>query len=574
MRTHRIRTLAIAVGIFLLATGVVFAFGIGNVDGVWEAVEDGGGADCDAWASAGVPAFSTTVPGIQSSGGNLTDENQVRYGDPANDGVSGCPTTWSGFTQQSGFGFNGINGPVTGLATVTPFYLGSFTHYNNPIFAPDNSLAWVDLAVAVPVDCDDNGTTDTTFTFYPRFALDETPNQASPCKYPEGPNDNGCSDQVLITQPTNPTFTCGGVPYTVNIYGFTTNANCSTVFDQNAVSTRFLTREQSTNNACLWAEISTPAADVTVAKDCLAYTSPSQNYRMAVTNLGPGSAREVTLADTFPTGVDIDPLEYTSYLITTANGTVSQGTCTALGQVLTCQLNTLLPSLTADAAAKWVVNVSFDGGPGGQVLNIATVAARNDTNTANNSDDALCITSNAVDLVSFTAVGGESSVSVAWETASESSTVGFNLYRAEGTADGAQVKLNGEIIPAQAMGSAMGATYAFSDNAVAQGVTYYYWLEDVDAAGVATPHGPVSASLIAAEAPKAGPPAVELPVLQRPVRQLPVIGLPGVQEPVIVLPVLQAPVIEMPGGTVPVPAMPAPIVQPPFTGLPVEHGAE
>jgi hypothetical protein len=570
MRTHRIRTLAIALGLFLLATGVVFAFGIGNVDGVW-GTPDTDGATCNGWASAGVPAWSATVPGIQSSGGNLTDENQVRYGIPANH--SSCPTDWTHFTAQSGFGFNGINGPVAGIDVVEPFYLGSFTHYNNPINSPSNYMEWADLAVTVPIDCDDNGITDTTFTFSPRFALDETPNQASPCKYPEGPNENGCSDQVLISQPTNPTFTCGGVAYTVNVLGFTTNANCSTVFDATAVSTRFLTREQSTNNACLWAEISTPAADVTIAKDCLAYTSPSQNYRMAVTNLGPGSAREVTLTDTFPIGVDIDPLDYTSYLIT-SGGTVSQGTCSAVGQVMTCQLNTLLPSLTADAAAKWVVNVNFDGGPGGLVLNTATVAARNDTNAANNSDTALCETSNAVDLISFTAAGGESSVAVAWETASESNTVGFNLYRAEGTADGAQVKLNGAIIPAQAMGSAMGATYAFSDSAVAQGVTYFYWLEDVDTAGAATLHGPVSARLIAAEAPVVEIPVVEVPVLQRPVRLLPVIGLPGIQEPVIVLPVLQAPVIGLPGGTVPVPAMPAPIVQPPFTGLPVEHGME
>jgi hypothetical protein len=172
-----------------------------------------------------------------------------------------------------------------------------------------------------------------------------------------------------------------------------------------------------------------PGANVTIAKDCLAYTSPSQNYRMAVTNLGPGSAREVTLTDTFPTGVDIDPLEYTSYLITTANGVVPQGACSKVGQVLTCQLSTLLPSLTMDATAKWVVSVSFDGGPGGLVLNTATVAAANDTNAANNSDTAICETSNAVDLVSFTAVGGESSVAVAWETASEIDSVGFNLYR-------------------------------------------------------------------------------------------------------------------------------------------------
>ncbi len=35
MKTNRIRTLFIALGLFLLVGGVVAAFGIGNVDGVW-----------------------------------------------------------------------------------------------------------------------------------------------------------------------------------------------------------------------------------------------------------------------------------------------------------------------------------------------------------------------------------------------------------------------------------------------------------------------------------------------------------------------------------------------------------
>ena len=45
---------------------------------------------------------------------------------------------------------------------------GAFTDYNNPITS-DNGLDWVDLAVTVPVDCDDDLVTDTSFTFYPRF---------------------------------------------------------------------------------------------------------------------------------------------------------------------------------------------------------------------------------------------------------------------------------------------------------------------------------------------------------------------------------------------------------------------
>ncbi len=337
-------------------------------------------------------------------------------------------------------------------------------------------------------------------------------------------------------------------------------------------------------------QISAPA-DVTVAKDCLAYGSQNQNYRMAVTNLGPGSAREVTLTDTFPTGVAVE--SWTSYLITTDNGAVPQGECSFAGQNgqnMTCNLNTLLPSLPADLNAKWVVNVYFDGP--GEAPNTATVDADNDTDEKNNSASTYCLISSAVDLISFTAVGGESSVAVAWETASETDNVGFNLYRAE-SESGDKVKVNGEIIPAANPGSTMGATYGYTDSAVAQGVTYYYWLEDVDTAGVATMHGPVSASLIAAEAPAGEAPAGEAPVgeeqpeavqpvFERPIRELPVIGLPGLErpslpQPIVIGPVDQMPLIVIPGNppvVAPAPVMPAPIVRPPRTGLPVEGGME
>jgi hypothetical protein len=41
----------------------------------------------------------------------------------------------------------------------------------------------------------------------------------------------------------------------------------------------------------------------------------------------------------------------------------------------------------------------------------------------------------------------------------------------------------------------VGASYQFADESAAPGVTYYYWLEDVDTYGSATLHGPVSAEL-------------------------------------------------------------------------------
>jgi hypothetical protein len=51
------------------------------------------------------------------------------------------------------------------------------------------------------------------------------------------------------------------------------------------------------------------------------------------------------------------------------------------------------------------------------------------------------------------------------------------------------------LIPGQMPGSPVGAVYTFLDDNVVTGMTYYYWLEDVDVYGVATPHGPVTAGL-------------------------------------------------------------------------------
>jgi hypothetical protein len=98
----------------------------------------------------------------------------------------------------------------------------------------------------------------------------------------------------------------------------------------------------------------------------------------------------------------------------------------------------------------------------------------------------------AVTLASFSATATEDgAVLLQWETASEVDLLGFHLYRA-GAVNGPQVRLNDSLIPAQALGSVVGAVYAWRDEEVAAGATYYYWLEQVDLYGVAAQHGPVS----------------------------------------------------------------------------------
>ena len=96
----------------------------------------------------------------------------------------------------------------------------------------------------------------------------------------------------------------------------------------------------------------------------------------------------------------------------------------------------------------------------------------------------------AVHLLRFEALADGVDVRVEWETATEVSTLGFNLYRSDGPA-GEREMLNGALIPVQAPGSSDGGLYSWPDRMVEPGITYYYWLEEVDLQGVSTVYGPV-----------------------------------------------------------------------------------
>jgi hypothetical protein len=100
----------------------------------------------------------------------------------------------------------------------------------------------------------------------------------------------------------------------------------------------------------------------------------------------------------------------------------------------------------------------------------------------------------AVDLVSFTAVWQGSTILVTWETATEIDNVGFNLYRSM-SADGPFTKLNSALIPSQSPGSIFDTAYTWLDEDVQLESNYYYKLEDVEAGGTRTMHGPVSSSV-------------------------------------------------------------------------------
>jgi hypothetical protein len=95
----------------------------------------------------------------------------------------------------------------------------------------------------------------------------------------------------------------------------------------------------------------------------------------------------------------------------------------------------------------------------------------------------------AISLLSFTAKGQGRAVLVSWETAQEVANMGFNVYRAESAA-GPFTKLNDELIPAMSF-SVRGKAYSYTDSDVTPGKLYYYKLEDIDAFGKKTLHGPI-----------------------------------------------------------------------------------
>jgi len=247
MKKYRYVIWSIVIAVSLVIVGVASAVTIGNVDGVWGTV-DTDGASCDRWATGpgdSPTSTSNTLPGIQTPPD--TDENQVRYG--IYYGGSCRP-----FADQSGFGFDGVNN-VGDPGYDTPFFLGNFTHYNNPINA-SNSFEYVGLEVSISGFKCTNGNDPvegTTFKFPFSMNLDETTNE-EPCAYT---GTSICPDKVTISaMPGNEKITCTGEgEYTLSILGFTNNADCSTVYDPDSVSLEYITEESQDNHACLWAKI-------------------------------------------------------------------------------------------------------------------------------------------------------------------------------------------------------------------------------------------------------------------------------------------------------------------------------
>ncbi|GAA0300164.1 THxN family PEP-CTERM protein [Rhodovulum strictum] len=183
-------------------------------------------------------SWIVTDPGAPAVTGQGTDE--IKWGDPA-------PPN----TQQSGYKFAAQGVPFA-AAKDTAFTLGTFTHFNFPVFAP--SLESATLRVSFDFDVlDESNNVIATFTNITSdfdFLHWETTNNENPCA-DGGPNNvgvniNGCADQVKAT--TNPAssmaFTIGDEDFVFDVLGFKVGDD---------LLSEFWTAENKTNSAQLQA---------------------------------------------------------------------------------------------------------------------------------------------------------------------------------------------------------------------------------------------------------------------------------------------------------------------------------
>lgn len=129
-------------------------------------------------------------------------------------------------------------------------------------------------------------------------------------------------------------------------------------------------------------------------------------------------------------------------------------------------------------------------------LNIVTaenlnVAVRANVDYVMVSDDSTL----PVELSTFAAtVNATGFVQLQWETHSEIDFNGFNLFRSGNNDVNSAIRLNSMIISGQGSASS-GSVYDWTDQEVATGQTYYYWLESCDLDGTSGFYGPVSVTL-------------------------------------------------------------------------------
>lgn len=170
--------------------------------------------------------WTATTPAFPDVNGQGTSE--IRWGGPVSGG------------NQSGYRFDSAATPAL-VAENVNFNLGTFTHFNYPVYAP--SLTSAQLTVDSTLDID--GVVETVTSVF-EFQHWETTNSDNPCAdggtNGVGINKNGCADRVTfaLNVGASDSFNIGGIDYFVDIEGF---------FYNGLLASEFWTKEEKASTA-------------------------------------------------------------------------------------------------------------------------------------------------------------------------------------------------------------------------------------------------------------------------------------------------------------------------------------
>jgi len=175
-------------------------------------------------------AWTATTPGSPAVSGGGT--NEIRWGSPANQQ-----------NQQTGYRFDGAAPPTVNVSENVNFNLGTFTHFNWPIYEPSLTSAQLTVDTTLLIE----GVSETISSVF-EFQHLESTNNSNPCANGQsnnsGVNINGCADRVTfaLNVGESETFLIDGVNYYVDISGF---------FYGGVLANEFWTMEEYNNTASL-----------------------------------------------------------------------------------------------------------------------------------------------------------------------------------------------------------------------------------------------------------------------------------------------------------------------------------
>ncbi len=245
--------------------------GLGKVEGIVGMRRVSGRSESRRRVGSGRSAFvallislAVVTFGILAAGQSLTVSsvtgiftNTVLTNGHAASGDGTASIRWGTATQGSRSGYDFVAAAVSSLGPGAPVVIGTFTHQNWPITGDTLKTGTLKVTIAF----NDQRITDPSIDITIPLTHDETPNQANPCAYPNGPNQNGCADAVTIGTVTSEPIVIGGVLCTVSVW-----------FGNG--STQFLTAEEAANSISLY----------------LQFSCPSFNPQLAIVKTGPASS--------------------------------------------------------------------------------------------------------------------------------------------------------------------------------------------------------------------------------------------------------------------------------------------